>query len=168
MGNYHSDPNTEYPLEAPDAIMAKKSHGTSSAPAQENLRFGCDTKEADKICNYNRHLAENSGSFSNPEFLKKAKEIVDREGKVTFYDSVTGKKLFEAPVGRTWEEFIAESEKHGWPSFRDPEVDWDNVRCLKNGETVSLTGSHLGHNIPDKKGKNRYCINLVSIAGNPE
>ena len=33
------------------------------------------------------------------------------------------------------------------------------------GETVSLTGTHLGHNLPDMKG-NRYCINLVSIAGN--
>jgi peptide methionine sulfoxide reductase MsrB len=29
-----------------------------------------------------------------------------------------------------------------------------------------LAGTHLGHNLPDKKG-NRYCINLVSIAGRP-
>jgi peptide methionine sulfoxide reductase MsrB len=26
--------------------------------------------------------------------------------------------------------------------------------------------SHQGHNLPDRKG-NRYCINLVSIAGTP-
>jgi hypothetical protein len=26
--------------------------------------------------------------------------------------------------------------------------------------------SHLGHNLPDRKGS-RYCINLVSIAGRP-
>lgn len=44
---------------------------------------------------------------------------------------------------------------------------WDNVRVLKSsGETVSTVGTHLGHNLPDKSG-NRYCINLVSIAGNP-
>ena len=43
---------------------------------------------------------------------------------------------------------------------------WENVRCLKDGETVSLTGTHLGHNLPDRSG-NRYCINLVSIAGQP-
>ncbi len=55
-------------------------------------------------------------------------------------------------------------QAHGWPSFRDNEVVWDNVRCLKNGETVSLDGTHLGHNLPDKKG-NRYCINLCCIAG---
>jgi len=60
--------------------------------------------------------------------------------------------LFIAPRGRTFEEFVKESEKHGWPSFRDEEVVWENVRCLKNGEAVSLDGTHLGHNLPDKKG----------------
>lgn len=45
-------------------------------------------------------------------------------------------------------------------------VNWENVRVLDDGETVSIDGTHLGHNIPD--GKNRYCINLVSIAGNPD
>ena len=56
---------------------------------------------------------------------------------------------------------------HNRPSFRDEEVVWENVRVLKgSGETVSLDGTHLGHNLPDRAG-NRYCINLVSIAGNP-
>ena len=32
------------------------------------------------------------------------------------------------------------------------------------GETVSVDGTHLGHNLPDDAG-NRYCINLVSVAG---
>ena len=72
-----------------------------------------------------------------------------------------------APIGRTAEEFIAESEYHGWPSFRDQEVVWDNVRVLKDGETVSVDGTHLGHNLPSKDKRNRYCINLVSVAGNP-
>jgi peptide methionine sulfoxide reductase MsrB len=56
---------------------------------------------------------------------------------------------------------------HGWPSFRDEEVVWDNVRCLGDGEAVSVDGTHLGHNLPDNKGS-RYCINLVSVAGRPE
>ena len=64
------------------------------------------------------------------------------------------------------EAFISESQAHGWPSFRDEEVVWENMRCLSNGEAVSVDGTHLGHNLPDKKG-NRYCINLVSVAGNP-
>ena len=70
-----------------------------------------------------------------------------------------------APVGRTFDDFYEESDIHGWPSFRDAEVNWNFVRCLKT-EAVSIDGTHLGHNIPDKNG-NRYCINLVSIAGNP-
>ena len=72
----------------------------------------------------------------------------------------------DGPNARSIEEFYQESIEHGWPSFRDSEVDWDNVRCLKDGECVSIDGTHLGHNLPDKTG-NRYCINLVAIAGNP-
>jgi hypothetical protein len=38
---------------------------------------------------------------------------------------------------------------HGWPSFRDQEVVWDNVRVLKSsGETVSVDGTHLGRKYP--------------------
>jgi peptide methionine sulfoxide reductase MsrB len=48
----------------------------------------------------------------------------------------------------------------------DEEVNWEYVRCLPDGETVSVDGTHLGHNLPDKKGS-RYCINLVSVAGKP-
>jgi len=84
-----------------------------------------------------------------------------------FNDSVTGALLFQAPVGRSIEDFVKESKSHGWPSFRDEEVVWDHVRCLKNGECISDDGTHLGHNLPDGSG-NRYCINLVSVAGNPE
>ena len=89
------------------------------------------------------------------------------ETPVTFYDSNSGRPLFVAPVDRSVDSFIEESKVHGWPSFRDNEVVWDNVRVLKNsGETVSVDGTHLGHNLPDRSG-NRYCINLVSVAGNP-
>ena len=59
-----------------------------------------------------------------------------------------------------------ESQEHGRPSFRDEEVVWDNLGVLKDGETVAAAGTHLGHNLPDAKG-NRFCIILVSIAGNP-
>jgi hypothetical protein len=45
-----------------------------------------------------------------------------------------------APLGRSVEEFLRESESHGWPSFRDNEVVWENVRVLKNsGETVAVS-----------------------------
>mgnify|MGYP002056836866 CR=1 FL=1 len=66
--------------------------------------------------------------------------------------------------------FLKESQSHGWPSFRDAEVVWENIKVLDGGETVSVDGTHLGHNLPDGfffNKKNRYCINLVSVAGRP-
>eukprot|EP00798_Chlamydomonas_sp_ICE-L_P004982 gene4982-34760_t len=142
-----------------ESLMKKKAHGTSDAPAQSNLRWGCDPQLADKICNFNRHYAEHSGYWTGTNFLKE----VDRNGETVFYDSNTGKSLFVAPRGRSFAEWEAESRSHGWPSFRDEEVIWDDVRVLPDGETVSLAGTHLGHNLPDRTG-NRYCINLVSVA----
>mmetsp|Transcript_60921 Transcript_60921/g.119455 ORF Transcript_60921/g.119455 Transcript_60921/m.119455 type:complete len:114 (+) Transcript_60921:206-547(+) len=93
------------------------------------------------------------------------KEESAASGEITFYDTISGKPLFVAPKGRSWASFVQESKAHGWPSFRDSEVVVDNVRVLSNGETVSVDGTHLGHNLPDRSG-NRYCINLVSVAGN--
>jgi peptide methionine sulfoxide reductase MsrB len=79
-----------------------------------------------------------------------------RRKETTYYDSVSGKPLFVAPRGRSFEEFKKESIAHGWPSFRDEECIHENIRCLEGGEAISLVGTHLGHNLPDSKG-NRYC-----------
>jgi peptide methionine sulfoxide reductase MsrB len=152
-----------------DSIMSPKEHGTTASAVQPDLRYGVSNKLADKICSFNRVFAEMGGYFEgSTSFEKDVRNLVaSTGGPVTFYDSVSGKPLFEAPKGRSVDEFIAESKVHGWPSFRDEEVVWDNVRVLRSsGETVSTVGTHLGHNLPDKNG-NRYCINLVSIAGNP-
>jgi hypothetical protein len=147
-----------------ESIMRQKEHGSSHTPVQEELRWNCDSDLADRICNYNRHFAERSGYWEyGSTFLSD-----EANGTVVFYDSNTGFPLFTVPGrSRTWEEFIGESRFHGWPSFRDDEVNWKYVRVLPNGETVSTAGTHLGHNLPDTVG-NRYCINLVSIAGNPK
>ena len=145
--------------------MRQKAHGTCEKAAMDNLRFGCDQKTADRICCFNRHYAEHRGyAFERPRTW--LEECDNAQGEMTYYDTVTGKPLFVAPKNRTMKAFLSESRKHGWQSFRDEEVVWDNVRCLPNGETVSLDGTHLGHNLPDHKG-NRYCINLVCVAGNP-
>ena len=144
--------------------MSPKGHGTSAARVQSDLLYGVSNKLADRICNYNRHFAEMGGYFQSTDFEEK---VLEAKEPLTFYDSVTGKPLFVAPVGRSAEDFLRESRMHGWPSFRDSEVVWDNVRVLRSsGETVAVDGTHLGHNLPDRKG-NRYCINLVSIAGRP-
>lgn len=156
----------KFPIVGDSSIMSKKKHGTSNTPVQADLRWGCDRKTADRICNFNRHYAEHAGYFrKDTSFMEYAKSLPKGE-TIKFYDSNTGEPLFVAPLGRTMEAFLKESRSHGWPSFRDEEVVWENMRCLKNGESVSLAGTHLGHNLPDRKG-NRYCINLVSVAGSP-
>jgi hypothetical protein len=155
-----------------ESLMSVKAHGTSEFPVQKNLRWQCDENTADRICNYNRHWAEFAGYFASSKvtFMKEMQEkaTAGATGPTIFYDSVTGKPLFKAPVGksathrelltyrlihfvgRTYDAFISESLTHGWPSFRDNEVVWENVRVLKGGETVSLSGTHLGHNLPDR------------------
>ena len=42
-------------------MMKKKLHGTSDAPVQNNLKYGCDVALADRICNFNRRFAEHAG-----------------------------------------------------------------------------------------------------------
>lgn len=82
-----------------------------------------------------------------------------------FYDSATGKLLFKAPINRDTDVFIKESEELGFLSFRDAEVNWENVRILENGYIASVDGTFLGVIAPDKLG-NRYAVNLSAVSGN--
>jgi hypothetical protein len=143
MFNFFGTKSTgEYPIYAEESVMAPKAHGTSDAPVQPKLRWNCDYQTADRICNFNRHYAEYAGYWQTTDFLNAVKQMKEGE-TMDFYDSVTGALLFTAPQGRTMAQFLKESQSHGWPSFRDEEVVWDYVRCLKNGECISTTGTHL-------------------------
>ena len=113
-----------------EEMMADKKtgHGTSAVPVQKGLRWGCDVETADRICNYNRHYAEYGGFWEKEtSFLQEESEA---SGEITFFDSNTGHPLFYGPRGRDWSSFVKESQVHGWPSFRDSEVNWDHVRVL--------------------------------------
>eukprot|EP00640_Fibrocapsa_japonica_P007034 CAMPEP_0113944916 /NCGR_PEP_ID=MMETSP1339-20121228/37780_1 /TAXON_ID=94617 /ORGANISM="Fibrocapsa japonica" /LENGTH=162 /DNA_ID=CAMNT_0000950279 /DNA_START=30 /DNA_END=515 /DNA_ORIENTATION=- /assembly_acc=CAM_ASM_000762 len=145
-----------------EELMSEKQHGTCVAPPQDNLRWGCSQDTASRISCFNRHYAERSGYWETTRFLQEE----NGEEEIKFYDCITGKELFVAPRGRTFDDFVQESKAHGWPSFRDEEVNAEFVRVLSNGEAVSIDGTHLGHNLPDRKG-NRYCINLCCVAGRP-
>ena len=153
-------------LQGSHQIMSPKLHGSCIASPQNPLRWGVDRAKADELGCFNRHLAEFPGSWESTELPG---EIANRSAvensTIMFYDSVTGRPLFEAPKGRTWSEFHRESTVHGWPSFRDDEVIGENVRVLADGEVVSLAGPQLGFNVPNRG--NRYQINVVSIAGKP-
>ena len=129
-----------------EQMMSKKEFGTSAVPIQKDLRWTCDEMTAEKICNYNRHGAEFAGYWEQAStFLQEESEA---SGEITFYDSNTGKPLFYGPRERSFSDFVSESKKHGWPSFRDSEVNWDYVRVLPNGECISVDGTHLGRQLP--------------------
>ena len=145
--------------------MQPKRHGSCSCSTQQNLRFGVNYSEASRLCCFNRFFAEPKGYFLSTESSWLAEQSASKDAPQDYFDSVTGIRLFSAPKERSFEEFLDESTRYGWLSFRDAEVQWDHVRILPSGETVSITGTHLGHNLPDRFG-NRYCINLVAVAGN--
>lgn len=135
-------------------------------PLQSNLLYGCekDMEMADRICCHNTRYAEHWGYFSDPHVDLFSK--INQDGTTTFYDSQCGLPLFIAPVGRSLEEWKQESTHHGWPSFRPEELVKENIVIHAGGEMASTCGTHLGHNLPDSTG-DRYCIDLVCIAGKP-
>jgi hypothetical protein len=93
-----------------DSIMSPKEHGTTAAEVQDNLRYGVSRKLADKISSFNRVFAEMGGYFEGTNFEDEVRRVVkETGGPVTFYDSVSGKPLFRAPIGRSVDAFMTES-----------------------------------------------------------
>ena len=124
-----------FPIMCTEDVMCPKAHGTSDSPVQSTLRWNCDVKLADQICNFNRRFAEPVGYWAtrstflqdtdilNIDISTTAPSAMQKQQKpIEFFDSVTGRRLFVAPVGRSFEEWKQESLMHGWPSFRDSEV----------------------------------------------
>lgn len=136
---------------------------------KEELLYGAEAgrERYEYVCCDNSRWAEHATFQNEVDFFPKleAQGLGQSEEKpVIFYDPHCGIPLFKAPVGRSYEEWKDESLKHGWPSFRDEEMFAENIVEHGHGEVLSTCGLHLGHNIPDKSG-NRYCINLICMAG---
>eukprot|EP00442_Polarella_glacialis_P021291 CAMPEP_0115069254 /NCGR_PEP_ID=MMETSP0227-20121206/12456_1 /TAXON_ID=89957 /ORGANISM="Polarella glacialis, Strain CCMP 1383" /LENGTH=240 /DNA_ID=CAMNT_0002455637 /DNA_START=126 /DNA_END=848 /DNA_ORIENTATION=- len=145
-------------------LLARGAWDASAAETdclQDNLLFGTTSFKAEYayICCNNQKWAETAGFLTQVGFFGS----ID-DSQRTFYDAQCGLPLFVAPKGRSFADFKQESTVHGWPSFRDGEVVIANVIEREDGEIVSTCGTHLGHNLPDFKG-NRYCINLICMAG---
>ena len=103
------------PVYGKEDIMSPKAHGTSDAPVQSELQYGVSNELADRITNYNRRYAEQAGYFRFTSMEDAIREHVEKTGgkPLTFYDSVTGKPLFVAPVARSVDQFLEESKVHG-------------------------------------------------------
>jgi len=136
-------------------------------PQPDMINFLGTTLEyevADRICCHNHRYAEAKGLLSQPQVALFDKLNPDVE--TIFYDVVCGLPLFIAPRGRSFEDFKEESVYHGWPSFRPEEMISENVILHDDGRMESVCLTHLGHNLPES-GVDRYCIDLVCIAGSP-
>jgi len=159
---------------------------TCSGKVQSNLRFNISAcHAADKlpfplaqgeslpegICcdSAFKAYAEPRFTFSRPDvaLYSAMNATTSTDGTTTFYDSVCGIPLFVAPRGRSFEEFKADTDEHGWPSFRPAELVTGNSHIVNStGEVLSKCGTHLGSFLPDEKGA-RWCLDLVCLSGNP-
>ena len=143
-----------------------------TGPVMQGLLWGADWDLAERICCHNTRFAEPRGYLGGLDFFQSVRSTIvnsQAEGepgwqRVTFFDSQCGVPLFVAPRGRSLDDWETESEVHGWPSFRPIEAVESNIVVDPGGEVTSTCGTHLGHNLPDADG-DRYCINLVCIAG---
>eukprot|EP00614_Pseudopedinella_elastica_P024296 CAMPEP_0172630430 /NCGR_PEP_ID=MMETSP1068-20121228/173693_1 /TAXON_ID=35684 /ORGANISM="Pseudopedinella elastica, Strain CCMP716" /LENGTH=189 /DNA_ID=CAMNT_0013441275 /DNA_START=51 /DNA_END=621 /DNA_ORIENTATION=+ len=121
---------------------------------KEPLSFGIAKKwkaENGWVCCDNEALAEPSGWWKQNSKLEKQAESAGDDTTIKFFDVSCGKLLYEAPIGRSMDEFVRESIEHGWPSFRKEEVVQENVRVLDGGEVVSTAELTLATTCLTKK-----------------
>merc|ERR1712176_157115 len=71
----------------------------------------------------------------------------NRTAEYTFFDPICGIPLFTVGSARPFAEFRAETEEHGWPSFRPEELVNNNAYIEEGSNLVySRCGTHLGSN----------------------
>lgn len=148
-----------------------------SGIVQDNLKFNIGTRNATyfpdesmaaAVCCDSRmlSLAETQFLFEAPD-IQLFSVLEKTSGVTTFYDSVCGVPLFRAPMNRTLKDFEADTNEHGWPSFRPAEVVQEHVMTNKSsGLVTSSCGTHLGSFLPDDQGA-RWCMDLSCISGRP-
>jgi hypothetical protein len=168
------DATGEYHLIGDQSIMCKKEHGTSHTPVQDPLNWGVDAKLADNMCNFNRRLDEKEAYYlSRPLFMAEIARHRKAGEPMSFCDSNTGKILFRAPKHRSWDSFLGMSNRNGWLTFTENEVNWKLVRALRDrsapeAELVSIDGTHLGRcRRVENEPLIKYWVSLHCIAGHP-
>jgi len=175
---YAEAPSTAQAPSGLETVRPPKEDDTCSGPVQSHLRYNISSRTSPDVpvaVDPRESLAtavccdKRTKVYAEPQFLYQAPDIMFFEqikGVTTFYDSVCGAPLFRAPVNRTLEDFKADTDEHGWPSFRVEEVVQEHVTHDADGFVYSSCGTHLGSYLPDAKGP-RWCMDLSCIAGNP-
>jgi hypothetical protein len=155
-----------------------------SGPIELNLRYNVSNRFAINYLPYAGESANESlveavccdpayRSSAEPRFFFKRPDIalfdhLSETSTTTFYDPVCGIPLLTAPQNRSFAEWRAETDEHGWPSFRFNEIVNNNIVVDPDSGAVSSTcGTHLGSNLPDDKGP-RLCLDLSCLSGTPK
>jgi len=126
---------------------------------QDSLQYGVSNSMSDPCCTKNGttvNYFETIGLFQQ----------LNSSGITTLYDSTCGLPLFNAPIGRTFEEWKDECEMSGELLFHEKEAICDNLRVLKSGELVSICGTRLGEYIASSSG-DYYSVNIACLSGLP-
>merc|ERR1712012_545737 len=96
-------------------------HGTDASCMQSgDLLFGISAEEKNDlgwVCCDNARLAEPKGWYlreTEMENVLQANASALANTPFTFYDASCGLPLYQAPIGRSLNQFLAESGAHGW------------------------------------------------------
>lgn len=172
----NGNPSMEMPRRS---IRPPALYDSCSAEVQPSLRYGISGRSSPDVpvsVDPSESLAEavccdtRTQVFAEPQFLFAASDVslfskLNQSGTTSFYDSVCGIELFRAPVNRSVDDFYRDTQQHGWPSFRLPEVVLENVLTnTSTGMVTSKCGTHLGSYLPDDMGP-RWCMDLACISG---
>ena len=160
-------------------------YNTCKGPLQKNLRYnvsslGNEYLTAPVAVNPDETLADaiacdvRVNNYAEPRFLFQSPYVnlykeMNQNGTTNFYDAQCGALLFTAPVGRSFADFQADTNEHGWPSFRPKEIHLENFNQSKwmSGDHVYTNcGTHLGTFLPDAT-SDRWCMDICGISGNP-
>jgi len=126
---------------------------------QNSLQYGVLSSMSDSCCTQNGttvNYFETIGLFQQ----------LNSSTTTTLYDSTCGLPLFQAPIGRSFQEWKDECERSGELRFHEKEAICDNIRVLKSGELISICGTRLGEFISSSSGKD-YSVNIACLSGLP-
>jgi len=130
-----------------------------SYDVQETLQFGVSESSTASCCSNTSH------TFSDYIQTIGLFQQLNASQTTTLYDSTCGLSLFEAPLGRTFQEWEDECEIYGDLRFKEDEVVWDNVELLNSGVLVSICGTRLGESV--SLGTSPYSVDIACISGMP-
>ena len=93
---------------------------------------------------------EEYGYWENTNFLENKMINIWNDDEINFMDTTRYYKLFTAPKGRSWADFLYEMKKTGRPCFTKNEMEEENIRIRNDGTITNKDGEYLGEKVEDR------------------